>query len=1011
MRHYTAARAWGDILPRYVFLEPLLRGKRVLELGCADGVGAAFLLARGASSVQAMDREGPELAAALRASRRPGLAFRAHDGRRLELPSAAFDVAVAFELGERFDSVLLGELERVLRPEGLLITALANPAQASFGELVGPRPGSEAPPFERFVALLQERFPAVSVLAQTPFLGFSLGWMGAEAEELPLEMDSSLLPDGAEDVAHYLVLCGREPVALESQALVQLSYGQVVRELLGHPAARPAEPAGPPAPDEALEALRGERDALRAEVDAAREASARAGAGEAERAGLRQALEEARTLVGRRQDELDEQATWLAAARTELARLGEELAGLREAQAGSARRLAEREQELQAGARRERMREQTELGLRERVQALEAELVQARLERDGARAERQTAEAEREVLRVEAERAQVGLQAARQAAVEHESERARWAGDQAALVARAEQQLQALRSREAEVAQAQAAREELERERAAGRAAGAALEARLEALGQDRDALRRAREDQEESLLRLQQKLTGEAEARLELERRLGEQAARNRELESDLVDVVNRVEEGEARAQEATRLTEIWRARLEHEDEGRREAQEKIDELTRELYAARKQEEELLAALELMHAAALEQVEAREALAVELEEHRALEREAAGEHEAALLALEAERDGLATRVAELEQELERGREVAQAEVERARRDLSEHQARWEQGGAQELARLRQALLDERRAREEGLAERDRAVEHAQGELRRQAEQTGLARAEAEEARARAESARSEARLWTERLEAAALQLAAREARSVELGEALELAAERERILQERLAALQRQVAELEQGIGRELEELGARLRRRDEQLGILTERLSDLDAQRNRLLERSARLEAEVGQAWAEVAPARRRAELEAAARLRAEREAEVQLARLRGERGQAEEAAREAEEAAREAEERLLELGAAQEALTTAQRGWFHKVRSLEEQLHAARGELEGLRSRVEAQASALAAREAERASLLQDIAEREQHVRLLEHELAGAQERLGRLETELKRMTGQP
>src|SRR5689334_16656219 len=50
----------GDVLPRYLFLEPLLVGKRVLEIGAvslAAGVGARFLKERAAEYVASLDSD------------------------------------------------------------------------------------------------------------------------------------------------------------------------------------------------------------------------------------------------------------------------------------------------------------------------------------------------------------------------------------------------------------------------------------------------------------------------------------------------------------------------------------------------------------------------------------------------------------------------------------------------------------------------------------------------------------------------------------------------------------------------------------------------------------------------------------------------------------------------------------------------------------------------------------------------------------------------------------------
>src|SRR5262249_17480752 len=87
-------------LPLYAYLEPLLLGRRVLEVGSGDGSGADYMATRGASLVVAVDAD-PALVERARARyRRPNLELRL-------LPSLV-DLEA---LGERFDVVLVTQAE------------------------------------------------------------------------------------------------------------------------------------------------------------------------------------------------------------------------------------------------------------------------------------------------------------------------------------------------------------------------------------------------------------------------------------------------------------------------------------------------------------------------------------------------------------------------------------------------------------------------------------------------------------------------------------------------------------------------------------------------------------------------------------------------------------------------------------------------------------------------------------------------------------------------------------
>jgi ubiquinone/menaquinone biosynthesis C-methylase UbiE len=81
-------RAWGG--------ESLVRGKRVLDLGCGDG-RFAFAFARFASKVDGLDPDAEAIAAARHAARKTGVRnvrFAVGAAQHLPYPDSAFDVVV-----------------------------------------------------------------------------------------------------------------------------------------------------------------------------------------------------------------------------------------------------------------------------------------------------------------------------------------------------------------------------------------------------------------------------------------------------------------------------------------------------------------------------------------------------------------------------------------------------------------------------------------------------------------------------------------------------------------------------------------------------------------------------------------------------------------------------------------------------------------------------------------------------------------------------------------------------
>ena len=348
MRFYAGSRPWGDILPRYAFFEPLFADKKVLEVGCGDGSGARFLLEHGAGSVTSLALDAADSAVDDPGAIGAGMTFSRFDGLRLAFDDGSFDLVVDFDLSCVAGGQRLAEIARVLGPGGLLLSAVPNPRHFPLAVLCGQSAEDDGMVFERFVAALQERFGSVSIFGQSPFLGFSIGWMGAEDQDLPLEMDSGLLGEEAEDVAFYVVIAGREAINVESQSLVQLPYAELSREWAARLELPAPQQAGP------------DLDRLQAELQLA----------EVKAVDRERFLHDARTRVQEVELELErvrEQATkyerGLNAARTQMERKDQETETLR-------KRIGEVEKEFQASRNQSRDRVQLVQDFEERHEAL-----------------------------------------------------------------------------------------------------------------------------------------------------------------------------------------------------------------------------------------------------------------------------------------------------------------------------------------------------------------------------------------------------------------------------------------------------------------------------------------------------------------------------------------------------------------------------------------------------------------------------------------------------------------
>ena len=125
--HHRERRDEGDFVfvPERIpyFVEAIGRGKRVLDLGCRSGALTRHFLE--ANSVVGLDVD----AAALEKARTLGIEpVQANVEEPLPFEDASFDAVVAGELFEhlQFPDALVDEIERVLRPGGVIVGSVPN---------------------------------------------------------------------------------------------------------------------------------------------------------------------------------------------------------------------------------------------------------------------------------------------------------------------------------------------------------------------------------------------------------------------------------------------------------------------------------------------------------------------------------------------------------------------------------------------------------------------------------------------------------------------------------------------------------------------------------------------------------------------------------------------------------------------------------------------------------------------------------------------------------------------
>jgi SAM-dependent methyltransferase len=160
------ARTFWEHIARYRFAKDFVRGKRVLDIACGEGYGAAALAKVGAASVTGVDISSDTCE---HAQRKYGLDARAGDAGAIPLEDRSIDLIVSFETIEHVNSpaAFLDECVRVLVQDGTLIVSTPNrPVYSSEG---GKNPFHQLEFDEQeFVDVLRERFRTVRLYTQFP---------------------------------------------------------------------------------------------------------------------------------------------------------------------------------------------------------------------------------------------------------------------------------------------------------------------------------------------------------------------------------------------------------------------------------------------------------------------------------------------------------------------------------------------------------------------------------------------------------------------------------------------------------------------------------------------------------------------------------------------------------------------------------------------------------------------------------------------------------------------------
>lgn len=205
-------------LASLMYLQKVIKRRRVLMLG--DDLGAArFLLESHARKVccvleeDARDKGAwPEI---------KGLEIEISSPEELGFRSGAFDVALVPDIRELHDPFAsLQELGRVVGRRGVVVVAVPNPSCKS--RLFALEDREEEVDYYESYDMLQELFPSVQMIGQSPFAGYAVADLGCEDEELSVTFDATLMGDDSEEIEWFLALCSDREIALEPYSVIQL---------------------------------------------------------------------------------------------------------------------------------------------------------------------------------------------------------------------------------------------------------------------------------------------------------------------------------------------------------------------------------------------------------------------------------------------------------------------------------------------------------------------------------------------------------------------------------------------------------------------------------------------------------------------------------------------------------------------------------------------------------------------------------------------------------------------
>lgn len=226
----------GDIalehFHRYALAKTLAPSKRVLDVACGEGYGAA-LLAEVASSVIGVDIDPPTIAHASATYRRSNLRFQQGACTHLDLPDSSIELATCFETLEHHSEhdAMMAELRRVLVPDGILI--VSTPDRRHYSDEL-----NYVNPFhirelyaEEFVQLVRQHFQHALFFGQRIAYGSLLAPIGNVGEFISFSRKQGeiLVQSGLAAPLYILAVASAKPIPSVPSSLLDETRAHAIQ--------------------------------------------------------------------------------------------------------------------------------------------------------------------------------------------------------------------------------------------------------------------------------------------------------------------------------------------------------------------------------------------------------------------------------------------------------------------------------------------------------------------------------------------------------------------------------------------------------------------------------------------------------------------------------------------------------------------------------------------------------------------------------------------------------------